>query len=69
MPCREPHLWLDSPDGGWWFTEPNQIIRNYILDVNGQPVVISARSGPNATDEDKAALMEVLDTIAFRAAP
>lgn len=69
LPCREPYLWSDSPGGGWWITEPNQIIRVYVLDVDRQPVVISARSGPNVTDEDKAALIEVLDTIAFSDAP
>jgi hypothetical protein len=69
LPCAKPILWLDSPQGEWWLTEPNQVIRVYILDVDGKPIVISARSGPDSTDEDKAALTDVLDTIIFDGGP
>lgn len=69
LPCAQYNLWQDSPGNFWWMYKGNEIVRVHILDVDGEPVVISARSGPDATDEDKAALMDVLDTIVFDEVP
>lgn len=69
LPCSQFYLWIDSPDGGWWIYRSNETVRVHILDVDGEPVVIAARSGPDTTDEDRAATTEVLDTIVFDEAP
>lgn len=69
LPCTQYYLWLDSPGNFWWMFNGNEILRVYILDVDGAPVAISVRSGPDATDEDKAAVMDVLDTIVFDEVP
>jgi hypothetical protein len=69
LACREVNLWRDSPDGNWWISEPNEIVRVHVLDVDGEPVAIAVRSRPSTTDEDRAATAEVLDSIIFDEAP
>ena len=63
LPCPEVYLWLDSPEGGWWISDPNETLGVYVLDVDEAPVVIAARFGPDTTDDDRDALGEVLETI------
>jgi hypothetical protein len=67
LPCapNEFYLWQDSPDGYWWVLAPNEDIRVWILDVEGQAVAIAARSFPGTSEETKAELKRVLDSIVF----
>jgi hypothetical protein len=70
LPCApdEFYLWQDSPDGDWWVTAHPQVVRIWILDVEGQAIAIAARTFPGTTDETKTELLRVLDSIAFDAA-
>ena len=67
LPC-EPNkftLWQDSPGGDWWVLGVNEQIRVWILDLGGQRVAIAARSWPGTSEEAKAELQEILDSIVF----
>ena len=51
------------PDG--WGVKPNQHNRVWILDVDGTRLVIMAWYLPDTSDEDRAALEEIVNSIEF----
>jgi len=67
LPCpfASFYLWQDSKDGDWWALAPNEVIRVWILEVQGQRVVIAARSWPESSEQSKNQLQGVLDSIVF----
>jgi hypothetical protein len=70
LPCAFDnfYLWQDSKDGDWWALAPNELIRVWILQVQGHRVAIAARSWPQSTEQSKAQLQGVLDSIVFTGA-
>jgi hypothetical protein len=61
LPCNPQtfFLWQDSPGNYWWLLATNERIRVWVIDQDGTPVVISARSWP----ETSAALVTQMDTV------
>jgi hypothetical protein len=70
LPCAAEKftLWQDSPNGDWWVLAVNEHIGVWILDVGGERVAIAARSWPSTSEDAKADLHEVLDSIVFEGA-
>jgi hypothetical protein len=68
VPCtpNQFYLWQDSPNNTWWVVRTGEVIRAWILDVEGQRVVIAARSWPDTSEETKAQFETILDSIAFQ---
>lgn len=76
----DTHSWFESwtgrmlwnaPDNPSGTTDryqqgPGQVDRLWILDVKGRRVVIDATYMPGATDQDRAALTKVVNSIAFK---
>jgi hypothetical protein len=73
LPCAPEQflLWTDDPtvDGGWWALALNESVRVFILEVQGRPVAIAARTFPGTTDATKAELQAALDSIVFNLTP
>lgn len=67
LPCTpvQFYLWQDSPDAYWWLNGPDQVIQVWILEVGGQRVTISTYTYPGTTDEAKAELQAILESIVF----
>ena len=67
LPCAPDqfYLWQDSPNNDWWATAFNEVIRVWLVDIGGQRVAIAARSYPGTSDEAKAELQGILDSIVF----
>jgi hypothetical protein len=67
LPCAfdKFYLWQDSKDADWWTLAPDELIRVWILQVQGQRVAIAARSWPQSTEQSKTQLQGVLDSIEF----
>jgi hypothetical protein len=67
LPCAPDqfYLWQDSPQGYLWVLAPGESIGVWILEAQGQRVVIGTRSWPATTVEMKAELQRVLDSIVF----
>jgi hypothetical protein len=65
LPCAPDqfYLWQDSPNSDWWATGLNEVIRVWFVDIGGQRVAIAARSYPGTSDEAKAELQGILDSI------
>jgi hypothetical protein len=65
LPCAPDqfYLWQDSPNSDWWATGLNEVIRVWLVDIGGQRVAIAARSYPGTSDEAKAELQGILDSI------
>ena len=65
LPCAPDqfYLWQDSPNSDWWATGLNEVIRVWFVEIGGQRVAIAARSYPGTSDEAKAELQGVLDSI------
>ena len=61
------YLVWELPLGGSYFMNPNERDRVWILDVNGQRLVIDVRESPGQTAQDKAEVQGVLDSL--RVAP
>jgi hypothetical protein len=58
--------WTDA-EGDRYQQGPGQVDRLWILDVEGRRLVIDATYMPGATEQDRAELTKVVDSIAFRA--
>ena len=67
MPCEpnEFYLWQDSPGANWWVQQASEVTRIWVLDVDGQPIVVAAHTYPDTTDEAQSELQEILDSIVF----
>ena len=71
--CRNPgiviQLWADPAETGFFALHPGHYASVYVVDVNGERVVITAGHGPEATDEDLAEQQEIIESIRFPDAP
>jgi hypothetical protein len=61
----EVNLWEGRPDGGYWTRMPGMVERLWILDVEGQPMVIHMAVPPSATGPQIHALTDVLEAATF----
>lgn len=68
LPCATPNLWQDSPGGDWFALGPSELIRVWILEVDGRRVAIAGRSHPGTSVEAKAELDAILGSIRFESA-
>jgi hypothetical protein len=70
-PCspEQFYLWQDSPDNYWWATAPNEVVRVWIIMVDGQRVAVAARVYPETSEELRTELQGVLESMVFTAAP
>jgi hypothetical protein len=57
--------WLSTGDGERYQQVPGQVDRLWVLDVDGQRLVIDATYSPDATDTDRAEQVQVLDSLRF----
>ena len=57
--------WLSSRGGERYQQEAGQLDRLWILDVDGQRLVVDATSSPNSTDSDVAELVHAAESIRF----
>ena len=57
--------WTDTEGGDRWQQGPGQLDRLWILDVDGHRLVLDATALPGASEQQIAALTEMVDTIAF----
>lgn len=69
LPCATDqfYLWQDSPNGDWWVQGVNELVRVWILEAGGRRVVIANRSWPGTSEQAKAELQGILDSIVFDA--
>jgi hypothetical protein len=65
LPCAEFYWYQESPGAQWWAIAADERLLVWIFDVDGQRIVIGARSYPGTTDDAKAELQDILDTIVF----
>lgn len=67
LPCAPDqfYLWQDSPDGDWWVQGLNETVRVWILEVGGRRVAIASHSYAGTSEEAKAELQGILDSIVF----
>jgi hypothetical protein len=70
LPCPPDqfYLWQDSANGYEWVLGLNEVIRVWIVEVQGQRVVIAARSWPGTSDGTKGVLQSILDSMVFDSA-
>ena len=70
LPCppNEFFLWQDSPGGDWWAQGLDETIRVWILEVQGERVVIASRTWPGTSDIARAERQRILDSIEFQGA-
>lgn len=61
----ELNLWEGRPEGGYWTREPGMVERLWILDVDGQPMVIQMAVPPSATDPQIHALTHIVEAATF----
>ena len=67
LPCSPSQfkLWQDSPGNDWWAQGTNDTMPIWVLEVGGERVVIAGHMYPDTTEEAKAELQEVLNSIVF----
>ena len=65
LPCLEFYWYQESPGAQWWAIGADERLSVWIFEVDGQRVAIGARSYPDTTEEAKAELRDILDTIVF----
>jgi hypothetical protein len=61
----EVNLWEGRPDGGYWTRMPGMVNRLWILDVNGQPMVIHLAVPPSATGHQIRAMTNIVGAATF----
>jgi hypothetical protein len=64
----EVNLWAGRPDGGYWTRMPGMVERLWILDVDGQPMVIHMAVPPSATGPQIHALTNIVEAATFKTA-
>jgi len=65
--CNDAELnfWDAAPDGGYWTRMPGMVDRLWILDVDGQPLMLAMFVPPSATDQQVGQLTDVLRSARF----
>jgi hypothetical protein len=61
----EVNLWEGRPVGGYWTMKPGMVERLWILDVEGQPMMIHMAVPPSATGPQIRAMTDVVEAAAF----
>jgi hypothetical protein len=61
----ELNLWEGRPDGGYWTRMPGMVNRLWILDVDGQPMVIHVAVPPSATGLQIHAMTGIVEAATF----
>jgi len=63
--CVSGHFmsWRDSGGGDRWYQGPGQIEQLWILDVEGERLLIGATYFPEATPQDRVELQQIIDSI------
>jgi hypothetical protein len=61
----EVNLWEGRPDGSYWTRMPGMVSRLWILDVDGQPMVIHMAVPPSATDSQISAMTNIVEAATF----
>ena len=59
----EFHSWTNMPSGGRYHQGPGQIDRLWILDVDGDRLVVGASFFPETSPEDRAELWQIIDSV------
>lgn len=68
LPCTTPSqfvLWQDSPGNYWYALRSEELFRIWIINVGDQRVVVAGRSYPDTSEELKAEMQGILDSIVF----
>jgi hypothetical protein len=61
----ELNLWEGRPVGGYWTRMPGMVNRLWILDVDGQPMVIQMAVPPSATGPQIHAMTDIVEAATF----
>ena len=63
--CDESHFqsWMDDGSGYRWYQGPGQIEQLWILDVNGERLLVAASHYPGRSPESQAEHQQVIDSI------
>jgi hypothetical protein len=59
------HVWVSDPGGGRHMQEPGQVDRLWILDVEGEVVVLQATAVPGVSDADRDRLSDMVESAEF----
>ena len=62
---RTFEVWSSGPDGHWLLFEPGQVDRLWLLDVDGQTVVLDARSVPGVTQDQVDVITDIVESVHF----
>jgi hypothetical protein len=62
---RTFELWSSGSDGRWLLFEPGQVDQLWILDVDGQTLVLDARSVPGVTPDQVDAITGIVGSVRF----
>jgi len=62
---RTFEVWSSGSDGHWVLFEPGQVDRLWLLDVDGQTVVLDARSVPGVTQDQVDVLTDIVESVRF----
>jgi hypothetical protein len=58
-------VWSSGADGHWLLFEPGQVDRLWLLDVDGQTVVLDARSVPGVTQDEVNVITGIVESVGF----
>jgi hypothetical protein len=58
-------IWSSGSDGHWLLFEPGQVDRLWLLDVDGQTVVLDARSVPEVTQDQVDVITDIVESVRF----
>lgn len=71
LPCAPSDFcwWQDSPGNYWWALSADETIAVWILEAEGRPIVIAARTYPGTSDAVRAELEAALASIELAETP
>ncbi len=63
--CDQGHFqsWMDDGNGYRWYQGPGQIEQLWILDVDGERLLVAASHFPDGSPESQAEHQQVIDSI------
>jgi hypothetical protein len=67
-PSGRVQLWEDAGGGNRYLEQPGQRLRLWILDLDGQRVVVNASDGPANTAEEVAEVTRMVRSVTFTGA-
>jgi hypothetical protein len=63
------YWWQDSPGNYWWSLSPDETLAVWIVEIDGGPVLITARTYHQTSDQVRAELRSALESLKLAATP